>query len=74
MKENHKAMAAYVKNMSKRNELEDRDKIMPVAYLGSAMSSHGDDFDINSEFGQCLSGTQDAPQYTDYALFLTIRH
>lgn len=47
-------MTAYVKTLSKRNEGNDREKILPVAYLGSTMVSHGEDFENDSEFGQCL--------------------
>jgi len=46
-------MNVYVKHLSKRTE-EEKEKITPVAYLGSTMISHGDDFEPDSEFGQCL--------------------
>ncbi|KAK2766021.1 hypothetical protein FQN54_007536 [Arachnomyces sp. PD_36] len=49
-----KSMVAYVKAMSKRNEAEDKEKNLPVAYLGGTMVSHGDEFEPDSEFGQCL--------------------
>lgn len=49
-----KSMTAYVKTLSKRNEGNDREKILPVAYLGSTMVNHGEDFENDSEFGQCL--------------------
>ncbi len=49
-------MTAYVKTLSKRQEGDDKDKILPVAYLGSTMVSHGEDFEDDSEFGQCLMG------------------
>lgn len=51
-----KSMTIYVKSLSKRSEAEDREKILPVNYLGSTMVAHGDDFEPDSEFGQCLSG------------------
>ena len=47
-------MTAYVKTLSKRNEGEDKEKTLPVGYLGSSMISHGEDFENDSEFGQCL--------------------
>jgi len=47
-------MTSYVKSMSKRNEVEDREKILPVAYLGQQMMNHGEDFEPDSEFGNCL--------------------
>ena len=49
-----KSMTAYIKTLSKRNEAEDKEKILPIAYLGCTMVSHGEDFDNGSEFGQCL--------------------
>jgi hypothetical protein len=50
----HKSMTGYVKSMSKRNEVEDKEKILPVAYLGQTMMNHGEDFEPDSEFGNCL--------------------
>lgn len=49
-----KSMNTYVKAMSKRNEGEDKEKTLPVGYLGGTMVNHGEDFDGQSEFGQCL--------------------
>ena len=49
-----KSMTAYVKTLSKRQEGDDKEKILPVAYLGSTMVNHGEDFEDESEFGQCL--------------------
>lgn len=49
-----KSMTIYVKTLSKRNEGEDKEKTLPVAYLGSTMVNHGEDFENDSEFGQCL--------------------
>lgn len=50
----HKSMTAYVKAISKRSEGDDKEKTLPVAHLGGSMVSHGEDFDANSEYGQCL--------------------
>lgn len=50
----HKSMTAYVKAISKRNEGDDKEKTLPIAHLGGSMVSHGEDFDANSEYGQCL--------------------
>lgn len=47
-------MNVYVKTLSKRNEGDDKEKALPVSYLGSTMVSHGEDFEDDSEFGQCL--------------------
>ena len=52
-----KSMTVYVKSLSKRNEGSDKEKTIPVAYLGSAMLNHGEDFENDSEFGQCLTST-----------------
>ena len=53
----HRSMNVYVKSLSKRNETEDsKEKSTAVAQLGSTAISHADDFEPESEFGQCLSG------------------
>ncbi|KAF2422073.1 BAR-domain-containing protein [Tothia fuscella] len=49
-----KSMTVYIKSLSKRNEGEDREKLLPVGYLGSTMIAHGQDFSHDSEFGNCL--------------------
>jgi BAR domain len=56
MEKLHKSMNQYVKSISKRNEAEDKEKSLPVGYLGKVMISHGEDFEDDSEFGQCLIG------------------
>jgi len=50
----HKSMSMYVKAVGKKSEGEDRDKLLPVGYLGATMVSHGHDFSPDSEFGNCL--------------------
>ena len=50
----HKSMTLYVKSLSKRNDGEDKDKSLPVGYLGTSMVHHGEDFEDDSQFGQCL--------------------
>ena len=52
-----KSMTGYVKTLSKRSEGDDKEKILPVAYLGSSMINHGEDFEKDSVFGQCLIST-----------------
>jgi hypothetical protein len=47
-------MTSYVKAISKRNEGDDKEKTLPIAHLGTSMVAHGEDFDGNSEYGQCL--------------------
>ena len=54
MEKLHKSTTVYVKSLSKRNEVEDKEKVLPVAYLGQTMMHHGEDFETNSEFGNCL--------------------
>lgn len=54
MEKLHKSMNLYVKSMSKRNEAEDKEKSLPVGYLGRIMINHGEDFENDSEFGHCL--------------------
>ncbi|KFY14386.1 hypothetical protein V492_02661, partial [Pseudogymnoascus sp. VKM F-4246] len=50
----HKSTTAYIKSLSKRNEGDDREKVLPVARLGQTLANHGDDFEPDSEFGNCL--------------------
>lgn len=50
-------MTVYVKSLSTRNEGEDKEKLLPVGYLGQVMISHGEDFEPDSEFGNCLIST-----------------
>jgi hypothetical protein len=53
----HSAMAVYVKSLSKRAEGADKEKQLPGGHLGSSMVTHGEDFEPDSEFGNCLSCT-----------------
>ncbi|KAK4992959.1 hypothetical protein LTR66_006150 [Elasticomyces elasticus] len=57
MEKMQRSMTSYIKSLSKRSEGDDKEKSLAVAYLGSAMVGHGDDFEPDSEFGQCLTGT-----------------
>lgn len=50
-----KAMTVYVKSLSKRAEGDDREKTLPGGHLGSSMVTHSEDFEPDSEFGNCLS-------------------
>lgn len=54
MEKLHKSTTAYVKSLSKRNDTEDKEKVLPIAYLGQTMMHHGEDFEHDSEFGNCL--------------------
>lgn len=69
----HKSMTAYIKTLSKRSEGDDREKILPVSYLGSTMLHHGEDFENDSEFGQCLiSRSLDSCGKSEALLFITL--
>lgn len=46
----------YVKSLSKRDQGDGKEKALPVGNFGTTMVSHGDDFEPDSEFGQCLLG------------------
>lgn len=50
------SMNEYVKWLSRRTEGMDREKGVPAAILGRTMIAHGEDFDNDSEFGNCLIG------------------
>lgn len=52
----HGSTTLYVKSLSKRAEGTDREKSLPGGYFGSTMVAHGEDFEPDSEFGNCLSG------------------
>lgn len=50
-----KSMTAFVKWIGRRGEVyEDKEKGVPISYLGRTMVSHGEDFEPDSEFGSCL--------------------
>jgi hypothetical protein len=57
MEKLQKSMTVYVKSLSKRTEEDSREKLLPVGYLGATMIAHGQDFQHDSEFGNCLIGT-----------------
>lgn len=53
-----KSMNIYSKSISKRCEsADDKEKGLPISYMGRTMMSHGEDFEPDSEFGNCLIGT-----------------
>lgn len=61
-----KSMTTYVKGLSKREEGDDKEKNLPVSFLGSTMASHGEDFEEDSEFGQCLQSMYQ-PRTSDHS-------
>ncbi|SMR56936.1 unnamed protein product [Zymoseptoria tritici ST99CH_1E4] len=46
---------AYIQSLSKREKYQDKEQQLAVGFFGSSMVSHGDDFEPDSEYGQCLS-------------------
>ena len=60
----HKSTTTYIKSLSKRAEGDDREKTLPGGFLGSTMVAHGEDFEPDSEFGNCLSCTHASPYLT----------
>jgi hypothetical protein len=55
MEKMQKSMSGYVKWLSRRNELmEDKERGTPMSSLGRTMATHGEDFEQDSEFGNCL--------------------
>jgi hypothetical protein len=59
MEKLQRSMTVYVKSLSKRKEDDDKEKILPVAYLSQTMIHHGEDFEPDSDFGNCLIGECD---------------
>lgn len=58
MEKLHKSTNGYVKWISRRGEsFEDKEKAFPVGFVGRMMVAHGEDFDPNSQYGNCLIGT-----------------
>ena len=49
-----KTTTQYIQSLSKRQIGEDREKILPVGRLGQIYANHGDDFEPDSQFGNCL--------------------
>ena len=55
MEKMQQSMSIYMKAVSKKAELEKKEKTLPIAYLGSTMITHADDFEHDAQYGQCLS-------------------
>ena len=51
----NRSATGYIKSVSSRSAGEDKEKVLPIGYFGAAMTSHGEDFEPDSEFGQCLT-------------------
>jgi len=50
----HNTMNVYVKSVSQKSVGEDREKMLPVDVMAQAMISHGEEFESDSVFGNCL--------------------
>ena len=46
----------YIKSLSRRDCGDGKDKTTAIAHFGNTLTAHGDDFEADSEFGQCLLG------------------
>lgn len=55
MEKMQESTSMYIKTVSKKTELEKKEKTLPIAYMGASMITHGNDFEHDSEFGQCLT-------------------
>jgi len=54
MEKMHASMSTYVKSLSKRSEGEGKEKMIPIAYVGTTMARHGEVFEEGNKFGECL--------------------
>ena len=54
MEKLHTTMNVYVKSQSKRKEADDKEKMLPIDVLAQAMITHGEEFESDSVFGNCL--------------------
>lgn len=53
----HKSMNAYIKWVSRREELAgDRERALAGGHVGRIMVGHGEEFEADSEFGNSLIG------------------
>ncbi|EPS37618.1 hypothetical protein H072_8674 [Dactylellina haptotyla CBS 200.50] len=55
MEKLHSSANIYIKSLSKRREGDDREKMIPVDIVGQSMVMHGEEFEQDSLYGQCLS-------------------
>lgn len=52
----HRSTTTYLKSLAKRNEGDDKEKLTPIDALGQTLLHHGEDFEADSEYGNCLIG------------------
>ncbi|KAF3917151.1 Endophilin-A2 [Arthrobotrys entomopaga] len=55
MEKLHSSANIYMKSLSKRREGDDREKMIPVDIVGQSMVLHGEEFEQDSLYGQCLT-------------------
>ncbi|KAK6350660.1 hypothetical protein TWF718_003845 [Orbilia javanica] len=55
MEKLHSSANIYIKSLSKRREGDDREKMIPIDIVGQSMVLHGEEFEQDSLYGQCLS-------------------
>jgi hypothetical protein len=55
---NHRSMSNYMKAISRRDAGDEKEKVLPIGAMATTMASHGEDFESDSEFGQCMIGTR----------------
>jgi len=51
----HASTHGYIKSLSRRDAGDGKEKQIPIGHFGTTLTAHGDDFEPDSEFGQCLS-------------------
>lgn len=54
MEKLHKSMNLYVQSVSAKKEGDAREKMLPIDVLAQAMITHGEEFEPDSLFGNCL--------------------
>ncbi|RPB11452.1 BAR-domain-containing protein [Morchella conica CCBAS932] len=54
MEKLHKSMGVYIQSVSAKKEGEAREKMLPVDVLAQTMITHGEEFEQDSLFGNCL--------------------
>lgn len=55
MEKLHKSMLGYVQSVSAKKEGDAKEKMLPIDGLAQAMITHGEEFEPDSLFGNCLS-------------------
>lgn len=55
MEKMQETTSTYLKAISKKTELEKKEKILPITHMGASMVTHSEDFEHDSEYGQCLT-------------------